>query len=325
MLAGALCRLAGEVPKTSPHDMPQFAHLLARTLLARNASRLTSARAFSRAHTSVLSSRRSYATTTRATKPTATVKKAVKTVAAKKPATKAKAAPGKKAAPAKKTAKTQKKPAAKKAAKKKPAAKKPGRKRAKKALTPEEKEKAKIRELRAKALKEPVSQHAIAPFHVYISEKLSGSKGTSAEARANVGNAAKAFKNLTPAELEHYNHLANQKMAEKQAEFKAWLHSYTPDEIRIANNARAQLRKKLAGTQKKSVAYTKKLVDDRVPKQTPTSYLCFFLERHASGDFKNIKAADAAKLIGTEWKSLSAAEKKKYEDQSKAAAQKATT
>ncbi|KAI0586700.1 NHP6B Chromatin-associated protein containing the HMG domain [Pyrenophora tritici-repentis] len=320
MLAGALCRLAGEVPKTSPHDMPQLAHLLGRTLFARNASCLTSVRAFSRAYTSVLSSRRSYATTTRATKPTATVKKAVKTAAAKKPATKAKATPGKKAAPAKKTAKTTaKKPAAKKAAKKKPAAKKPGRKRVKKVLTPEEKEKAKIRELRAKALKEPVSQHAVSPFHVYIAEKLSGSKGTSAEARANVGTTAKAFKNLTPAELEHYNHLANQKMAEKQAEFKAWLYSHTPDEIRIANNARAQLRKKLAGTQKKGVAYTKKLVDDRVPKQKPTSYLRFFLERHASGDFKSIKAADAAKLIGTEWKALSAAEKKKYQDESRAA------
>ena len=110
--------------------------------------------------------------------------------------------------------------------------------------------------------------------------------------------------------FKHYNHLANQKMAAKQAEFKAWLHSYTPEEIRIANNARAQLRKKLAGTQKKSVAHTKKLVDDRVPKQGPTSYLCFFLERHASGDFKNIRAADAAKLIGAEWKALSAAEKK---------------
>ena len=110
--------------------------------------------------------------------------------------------------------------------------------------------------------------------------------------------------------FKHYNHLANQKMAAKQAEFKAWLHSYTPEEIRIANNARAQLRKKLAGTQKKSVAHTKKLIDDRVPKQGPTSYLCFFLERHASGDFKNIRAADAAKLIGAEWKALSAAEKK---------------
>jgi hypothetical protein len=131
------------------------------------------------------------------------VKKAVKAAVAKKPAPKKRAVPAKKAAPAKKPAR---KPAAKKPAAKKPAAKKavakpkPKPRRVKKVLTPEEKEKVKIRELRVKALKEPVSQIPVSAYNAYVAEKASGKNG--GEPQGRIADAARAFKSLTPAEHE---------------------------------------------------------------------------------------------------------------------------
>jgi outer membrane biosynthesis protein TonB len=168
---------------------------------------MPAARALARAYRGVLGARRSYATTTAATKPTATVKKAVKAKAAAKAAPKKTAAatktvkkPAKK--PVKKTtaAKAKAKPKAAPKPKKKAAAKKPApKKRVKKALTPEQKEKIKIRELRLKALKEPVVPKALTARNVYVGEKLRGTGENASHKLADVG---KAFTALTPAELE---------------------------------------------------------------------------------------------------------------------------
>ncbi|KAF1944516.1 hypothetical protein EJ02DRAFT_452379 [Clathrospora elynae] len=316
MLArGALCRLAADVPKT-PHKLPQLARLVRGTLLGRNATAFPTIRAFSRACTAALHARRSYATTARATKPTATVKKAVKAAAAKKPAPKKKAAPAKKAAPKKTVKKTAaKQPAAKKAAPKK---------RARKVVSPEDKEKAVIRELRVKALKAPVSNRPYSAFNAYVAEMCGGpaNKGTTlAASNKKVIDASSKFRTLAPAELEHYNHIANEKTTARRAELQAWLKSYTPDQIKTANNARALLRRKLAGTlkKKKYPAHTNKLHDDRHVKQSPSAYILFLKDRYASGDFKGIKPTEATKLIGSEWLSLSSSEKKNYQDASLAA------
>jgi len=52
------------------------------------------------------------------------------------------------------------------------------------------------------------------------------------------------------------------------------------------------------------------LKDERAPKKPRTPYLVFSTERWASGDFKNLKVAEAGKLIGAEWKALSTDEAK---------------
>ncbi|CAI9633716.1 unnamed protein product [Alternaria burnsii] len=305
MLAGALCRLAADAPRTSPHDVPQLARFLRRSLLAHNAARVPHARPLSRAFASLVRARRFYATTTRATEPTETVKKAVKTAAAKKPAPKKTATAAKKAAPKKATAT---KTAARKTAKK-PAAKKKAtpKKRVKKPLTDEEKLQAKMRQLRVKALKEPGKHRKYTAINAFVSETRA-SKSSFAET-------IKAFRNLTPAELEHWNHVANQEHAARQAEYKAFIHSYTPEQIKIANNARSQLRKLLADKRKRLPPYTIKLVDDRQPKRASPPFPTFVRARFASGDYKNIHPTDAVKLAANEWKSLSAAEKQKYEDE----------
>ena len=50
--------------------------------------------------------------------------------------------------------------------------------------------------------------------------------------------------------------------------------------------------------------------DDRLVKGMVSSYIFFNTERYASGDFAHMTVSESAKLLGREWKALSAAEKK---------------
>lgn len=111
--------------------------------------------------------------------------------------------------------------------------------------------------------------------------------------------------------MQHYNHVAGEKNAAKEKEYQAWIQTYTPDQIRIANLARARLRKLLPKLKsKRSHAHTHPIRDSRLVKQPPAAFSRFTSERHSSGDLKGIGLAEASKLISNEWKALSASEKK---------------
>ena len=103
--------------------------------------------------------------------------------------------------------------------------------------------------------------------------------------------------------VQHYNHLAVQETERKAAERKAFIESHTVEQIRDANNARARLNRK--GVYKSKLA---KLKDPREPISIGP-YALFTRERWASGDMKGIEVVQAAKLIGQEWRALSADEK----------------
>jgi hypothetical protein len=87
-----------------------------------------------------------------------------------------------------------------------------------------------------------------------------------------------------------------------------WVHSHTSTEIRSANRARSKLKKLLPDL--KSSIFTQKIHDDRAASRPVPAFAQFTRERWASGDFKGIVPAEASKLIGSEWKSLSDSEKK---------------
>jgi hypothetical protein len=218
LVRGASSRFTADVP-SSTRDLARYLH---RALVSRTGASSPAARAFARAcMPALLASRRSYATTAAATKPTATVKKAVKATAAAKttPAktaakprtttaakkTTAKKATVKKATAKKATAKGAtartvgaKKAAPKKAAKKKAAPKKRAtRKRV--PLTPEQKQKAKITELRKKILPEPVSYRSISAHILFSAEHV---KGTHEGVVNALKQSLEKFKTLTPAERE---------------------------------------------------------------------------------------------------------------------------
>ncbi|KAI7517973.1 hypothetical protein KC331_g21447, partial [Hortaea werneckii] len=109
----------------------------------------------------------------------------------------------------------------------------------------------------------------------------------------------------------HYNHLAHTHREAKQAEYKRWVESHSVEEIRIANLARATLRRK-AQLEKGQRTKWPAIQDERHVKRPMTAYFHFLTNRQASGDFRNIAIIERTKLIAQEWKALSEEEKAKY-------------
>lgn len=111
--------------------------------------------------------------------------------------------------------------------------------------------------------------------------------------------------------IQRYNHLAAERNVARAAEYKAWVESFTPDQIRIANNARSQLRKKLPPLKSGSKhAHTTQLVDERQVKRPVNAWIYFCGQRNASSDFTGISIGERSKLISGEWKALTANEKR---------------
>ena len=104
---------------------------------------------------------------------------------------------------------------------------------------------------------------------------------------------------------QHYNHLANENKAKNQANYRKWIESYTPAQIRQANLARISLKRRL-----KQPRSWPPLRDERQVTGFRSPYIFFFTERRKSGDYHGIKTTEAARLIATEFRALSADELK---------------
>ncbi|KAF2746461.1 hypothetical protein M011DRAFT_478078 [Sporormia fimetaria CBS 119925] len=311
MLArGLLCRLAADASKTSTQNLPQLARLIHRSVLSRNASSVPAIQALSRAlNNAIVESRRTYAISTKATEPTSTVKRAVKKAASTKTKKTTKTGTRKRSTTSKAT--TKKAAPKKKAAAKKPKKKAAPKARATKKRTPEQKAAEKrttlIRELKKKALKEPHPPRRLSALNVFIAEATAGSEGNATGA---LTTAVEKFKALSPAEREHYNHLANERSAARLNEYNTWVHSYTVEQIHQANLARRHLKRIFSDKEK--IAHTDPIKDDRRVKKAATGYSKFVSERASSGDFTGIKVTERFKLISNEWKALTADQKKAY-------------
>jgi hypothetical protein len=106
--------------------------------------------------------------------------------------------------------------------------------------------------------------------------------------------------------LQAYNHTANQNKAANKLALKKWVESHTPDQIRVANNARKQLKRKLTARKYPLIP------DDRAPKHPTNAMIYYMKEKHASGDLKGLKISETASLLSQEWKNLSASERKVF-------------
>jgi hypothetical protein len=248
-----------------------------------------------------LSQGRSYATATKA--------------APKPKTTKPKTTKPKKAVAKKVVKKPAKKVARKKAVKKpKPKPRKP----AKKILTEEQARKVAVKDLKAKALSPP-KQKPISAWTVLAAEYAK--EHASSMPSTGWKDASAKYKGLGPAELEvnrsilssyftsltivqSYNHIANQNKAANEVALKQWIESHTPEQIRLANNARRQLKTK------DPRHYWPQIQDHRQPKH-PRAALNFFLkERFASGDLKGISMSENGRLVAKEFAALSPSERK---------------
>ncbi|KAI7241314.1 hypothetical protein KC330_g655 [Hortaea werneckii] len=213
-------------------------------------------------------------------------------------------------------------------ARKKTAAKKKPAKAPKKVLTEEQKavkaaraDKLKMTELRKAALAPPpVGSGASSAYIEFTKERAHRLKERAAADYSknhkqllaeHAREVASEWKNATPAEVEHYNHLAHTHREAKQAEYKRWVESHSVEEIRIANLARATLRRK-AQLEKGQRTKWPAIQDERHVKRPMTAYFHFLTNRQASGDFRNIAIIERTKLIAQEWKALSEEEKAKY-------------
>ncbi|KAH8663117.1 hypothetical protein BGZ60DRAFT_433127 [Tricladium varicosporioides] len=202
---------------------------------------------------------------------------------------------------------------AKKPIKKKLAAKKPApKKKVVKPLTEEQKKKAVIRELKKTALKPPKGLGST-PWIVFCGDNLSADNAVSL--KNSMSDIAAKYQSLSSAELEALNHRANENKRANDAALQKWLSGYTPIEIKTANNARNQLSKLL------NRKYSQ-LPDERLVRGPTNAYVYFVKDRLASGDLKGISAQESLKLIGAEWKQVSASDKKVYQDRAAADSQR---
>ncbi|KAJ9144886.1 hypothetical protein NKR19_g6250 [Coniochaeta hoffmannii] len=230
-------------------------------------------------------------------------KKSTTTTAAKKKKPAAKKATAKKAAGTKKTAK---KPAAKRAAPKK---------RVRKALSPEDKLKKEVRELKKVALLQEPKKLPDRAWLVYVAQNTQNltpdSLAETIRALASQYNSLGSFEKERLEAAAHQNRLAN------EAAYKAWVEAHSPVEIDAANRARQRLRRISPAHKRKT-----DIKDSRLPKRGLTSYTYFTKSKWATGELAGESFRDAASSIAKEWKSLSAAEKKAFEDTAAADAER---
>lgn len=235
------------------------------------------------------------ASANKTTKATATAKKP----AAKKPATK------------KKAASASKKPAAKKKPAKKAAAKKKPVKRASK-VAPERRAEINAKkeriELKKKSLysEEPKGM-AVDTYRVFVAEQLRGTKSLD-ESREAMGKMRSMFDSLSSAERQRLEAQAEQNKNTVTATYKAWVETYTPDQINEANHARRLLKKKYDVPKRKlSVRIIK---DERQPKKPCTPLAYYVQSRFAAGvHTRGTPVTDSIKVIAAEWKALPDAQK----------------
>ncbi|GAB1311282.1 hypothetical protein MFIFM68171_01492 [Madurella fahalii] len=236
-------------------------------------------------------------------KPKPKPRELAKTLATKKPTarkTTTKTAAAKKAAA--------KRAAARKAAAKKRAAEKEA------ALTEEEKVKRKIKALKKRALLDEPTRRGETAWAVYMSralkDKLSGrpvsESGSFATALPEV---AKEFKALPAAEVEKLAAEARENKLTNEITIKAWIESYTPQEINDANVARKTLKR----LYKVSAGHTIK--DPRIPDQPSPAFARYIKSRWNSSEFPGEQSVpEGMKKLIDEWRNLSDAERKPFQD-----------
>ncbi|ETS87385.1 hypothetical protein PFICI_01213 [Pestalotiopsis fici W106-1] len=248
---------------------------------------------------------RSFATKTETTEPAKkTTKKTVKKTTKKKPT--------------KKTTKAAAKPKkAKKVEKKKPATRK-----VKKPLSPEKEEQLKIRELKMASLYYAESKAKVTKvklpstaYLLWISEKLKGNSRDALATQEAFTKVTNEWKTVSGSELAGLKRTAEANKLQNEANHKAWVESYTVEEIQRANRARQMLKRKFNYPAKRPVHLLK---DDRRPLGVRSPFTYYVKARWASGDFENQTASSGIKTQSEEWKNLSAAEKAPYEELSRA-------
>ncbi|KEZ44200.1 hypothetical protein SAPIO_CDS3132 [Scedosporium apiospermum] len=182
----------------------------------------------------------------------------------------------------------------------------------KKVLTPEEKAKKEVRELKVAALLNEPAKLPGTSWLVYVTQELKG-KSVGGDLAGRTRAVREAFRSLSSYELERLQETAESNRQANIDAYKTWVESHSAEEIYKANLARGRLSRKYNKSHRK-------ITDERLPKRPLTAYSLFVKARWASGDVSNVAstAAGAARILADEWKALPESEKKPYLDQAAA-------
>ncbi|KAH8425827.1 HMG-box domain-containing protein [Aspergillus melleus] len=164
--------------------------------------------------------------------------------------------------------------------------------------------KKQIRELKEIAL-DPPKNTKPSYWNVAVVDMLPEASKTQKGQDNIFTEAVELAKKISPADKERYAAIAQSKREEAQANYEKWVRSYTPAQIREANNARRRLTK-LKGRRYALIE------DDRLVKPPRTSFACYVKERTQSGDFKHMGGPELLRQLVVEWKELSDSEKERY-------------
>ena len=119
---------------------------------------------------------------------------------------------------------------------------------------------------------------------------------------------------MTDHDAQSLKEEASENRQKNDRALRSWISSHTPEEIRLANEARRKLNalRKLPKDSPKQQAVTKPvqiLRDDRKPRRPLTPYFQYSQERHVSGDFQGVSIPEFSKAVSREWKAMGAQEK----------------
>ncbi|KND90136.1 hypothetical protein TOPH_05110, partial [Tolypocladium ophioglossoides CBS 100239] len=214
----------------------------------------------------------------------------------------------------KKTAASKKKAPAKKKAKKTAAA--APKKVKKKVLTPEEKERSELRELKKMALLKGPTLLPDSAWSVYVSENLPSGQGSLMD---KIKEVSSSFGGLSESMKDSLRTTAQANQVTNKQTRQQWIESHPPEAIYMANIARRRLGRKL----KKSRVYL--IHDTRLPKRAGTPYTLFIKARfQGASDGGAASAQDAFRAMSGEWKAMSEADKKPFRDMAEAEVQKSS-
>ncbi|KAJ5490252.1 High mobility group superfamily [Penicillium expansum] len=181
----------------------------------------------------------------------------------------------------------------------------------KRALSEEEQEKQKIKELRAhiKELKTTalLNRPKLLPtsaFSLGFTEKLREIKGQY-PAKEGFLIGVEHAKSLDPENKERLEAQARANVAANAAAYDAWVKTHTPLQIRDANSARLTLSR--IGTKNYP-----SIRDDRLPKIPNSAYVLFVKDRLDTHVYRGKSGRDTFTAISEEWPSLPQSEKDRY-------------
>ncbi|KAJ2907025.1 uncharacterized protein MKZ38_008593 [Zalerion maritima] len=166
---------------------------------------------------------------------------------------------------------------------------------------------AKVKDLKQTALlKEEPRNGGSSAWVLFTNQKRPELQAKGYDQKGVLTQASQEFKTLPESEMEKLRALAKANHEKYIATHEAWIKSHTPTQIAEANKARGSLKRLGLKTR-----HT--LRDERVPKRPLTPWVCF-----ASQKMKDRPAGstitETLKAAGPQWASMSASQKRPYED-----------